>query len=136
MARLYAAKGFTLIELMITVAIVAILAAIAYPAYQQYVINSYRASAGACLTEIAQTLERRYTSNMSYAGDLPERGCMNEGDMDTRYNFGPDPIPNAQTFTLTASPQGPQQNDNRNCGDLTLNERGEKGADGDVDECW
>ncbi|WP_038047701.1 type IV pilin protein [Thioalkalivibrio sp. ALJ16] len=131
-----ARRGFTLIELMIVVAIIAILAAIAYPAYQQYVINSYRTTAGACLTELSQALERRYTSTMSYSGALPNRGCMNEGDMNNRYDFSPDPIPNTQTFTLTASPLGAQQNDRRSCGDLTLNERGQKGAEGDVSDCW
>ncbi|WP_019625996.1 type IV pilin protein [Thioalkalivibrio sp. ALJT] len=137
MPRPQHSAGFTLIELMIVVAIIAILAAIAYPAYQQYVINSYRATAGACLTELAQALERRYTSTMSYAGALPDRGCMNEGDMNNRYNFSPDPIPDAQTFTLTASPRGAQQNDRRGCGDLTLNERGQKGApEADVSDCW
>ncbi|WP_019584563.1 MULTISPECIES: type IV pilin protein [unclassified Thioalkalivibrio] len=135
--RITQPKGFTLIELMIVVAVIAILAAIAYPAYQQYVINSYRATAGGCLTEIAQTLERRFTSTMSYAGALPNRGCMTEGDMANRYSFGPDPIPNATEFTLIAQPQGVQDTgDNYNCGDLELDHRGVRDADGDVDRCW
>lgn len=59
-------KGFSLIELMIAVAIVGILAAVAYPSYQEYVRDSQRAVAASCLMEIAAGLERNYAANLTY----------------------------------------------------------------------
>jgi len=59
-------QGFTLIELMITVAIVAILGGIAYPSYQSYIKRTARAEARAVILDIAQKQERYYSSNNSY----------------------------------------------------------------------
>ena len=59
-------RGFTLIELMITVAVVGILAAIAYPSYQEFVAKSKRAGGKAVLSMGQQWMERFYTENFSY----------------------------------------------------------------------
>ncbi|MFT6924527.1 MAG: type IV pilus assembly protein PilE [Psychromonas sp.] len=61
-------KGFTLIELMIVVAIVAILAAISFPSYRDSVRNARRAEAQATLQGLSQAMERYYTTNGTYAG--------------------------------------------------------------------
>lgn len=129
--------GFTLIELMITVAIVGILAAIAYPSYQDSVRKSWRANAASCLMELAQGMERRFTGSSSYVGTaLPPSGCPTEGGMAARYGFSFTADPTATAFTLRAVPVagGPQASDT--CGTLTINQAGQKGSAGTVSDCW
>ena len=120
--------GFTLIELMIVVAIIAIIAAIAYPSYQSYVQRTRRANAAACLQEMAQQMERRYTTSMKYdaVSTLPPLACAN--DLNGVYSFAfASGQPTASTFNIIATPTGPQAADTR-CGALALNHRGEKFA--------
>ena len=83
-------KGMTLIEVMIVVVIVGILAAIAYPSYQNYVIRANRGAATACLLELSQFMERLYTQNMTYSPDpavpLAALTCRNDlADVITLY---------------------------------------------------
>lgn len=140
MSQRFLFRGFTLIELMITVAIIGILAAIAYPSYQQYVIRSWRANAASCLLEMANRMERRYTGSSSYAaptGDtLLTSGCATEGDMPSRYDFAYNGTPDATTFQIDATPDTAQDSDN--CGILTINQWGQKGQASGLtqEECW
>ena len=131
-------KGFSLIELMIVVAIVAILASIAYPSYQQYVLKSWRNTAAGCLLDLAQSMERRYTSNMSYVGAaLPVASCTTENGIAARYTFSFPADPTAQAFTLRAVPSGAQSSDAQ-CGTLSINQAGVRSetGTGSVQECW
>lgn len=66
--RSYSNRGFTLIEMMIVVAIIGILAAIAYPSYEEYVKSSRRAEAQSALMGLAAAMERHFTANNSYTG--------------------------------------------------------------------
>ena len=125
-------RGFTLIELMIVVAIVALLAAIAVPSYARYVEKARRADAKSALLDAAQRLERCYTQNNTYVGCPVATGLTGDGF----YTIAA-PTQEANAFTLTAAPAGPQVNDTR-CGTLTLNSDGSRVASGSLgtDRCW
>ena len=68
-------RGFTLVELLIVVAIIGILAAIVYPSYQDSVRKSRRADAKAVMAEAAQFMERFYTENFCYSNRRTAAGC-------------------------------------------------------------
>ena len=102
-------QGFTLIELMIVVVIVAILSAIAVPAYQNYVIRTYRTTAQSDLMGFAQAMEKEYALNFTYANAAAGTTYPSESPLDgvnKRYDLE---IISADltttTFTLRAVPK-------------------------------
>lgn len=137
--------GVTLIELMMALAIAAILAAITYPNYQQYVLRSGRTEGQALLLDAAAREERYFAQNNSYivATDelarlgLPRVTIKGAGSTSGRYLLTVEPGEEADGgYRLTATPQGNQAQDLR-CGALSLNTLGEQqSASGDPADCW
>lgn len=126
----FAYRGFTLIELMFVVAIVAILLALAYPSYQDSVRKARRADATTSLMERAQGLERCFTRFNSYThADCPNpAGASDDG----YYTLTVERT--ATTYTLTAEATGDQANDA--CGDYTVDYLGNKAPAPDSKRCW
>lgn len=129
-------SGFTLIELMITVAIVAIIAAVAIPSYTSYVDRGKRAEARTALLDIAARQERYYSNNRQYADQLSKlrmSGTKSENGYYTLQVTLPSGS-NDQDFDATATPSG--WTDDK-CGVLGIDETGAKTQSlGDRALCW
>ncbi len=130
------AGGFTLIELMIVVAVVAILASIAVPSYQEQIRKSRRAQAKADIVEYMQMAERYFTVNNTYVGfTLPVAVSPREAGATARYNLAAS-TQTATALVLTATALGPQASDR--CGNLSVSNTGLKTESGTATlaECW
>ncbi len=133
-------KGFTLVELMITVAIVAILASVAVPSYLEHVRTARRDDAKKNLMEAAQTMESFYALNMTYVGSNTGTTTApaifsdkSPADGTERYyTLSLDPQPTATSYTIKAVPQGGQASDK--CGTLSINRLGVRTAA--QSGCW
>lgn len=133
-------KGFTLIELMIVVAVVSILTAIAVPSYTEYVRRGHRADARAGLLQTQQWLERAATATGVYPTALPATMTW-AADPTKRYTIGFAAGNTNAAFTLVATRKagGPQATDK--CGDFTLTNTGVRGANhlsggATAVDCW
>lgn len=126
-------RGFSLVELMATVAIVGILAAIAIPAYRNYVLRAHRSEALRALTFNRQQLERCYSQNFSYLGCPTTVGgvattvCAGATPTDNNYYLVSCPTLTATTFQLQAQAQGNQTTD-ANCNIFTVTNTGVQAA--------
>ena len=123
--------GFTLIELLIAVSIVGILAAIAYPSYLEHLARARRATGTACLQELAQYMERYYTTKMTYASAaLPSTQCQT--DLTGFYTFQFSGTPGASSYALQAVAQGVQASKDTSCTPLEITHSGTRTPS----DCW
>ena len=132
-------NGFTLVELMITVAIVAILAMIAVPSYTQYVRRANRTDATKTITLNAQALERCYSQTFLYTNcpGAPVGAVPSPQGHYTVTITIPDPLVLAPSFSITAVPVSPSQLADAPCQSFTLNTAGAQGATpGGNQTCW
>jgi type IV pilus assembly protein PilE len=139
--------GFTLIELMIVLAIVGILAKIAYPSYQDSMTKSRRADAKSALLELSVFMERLYTTTGCYNPGATDKVCGDGNDAaptlpfivtpkSGKANYDLTVVATASSFTLSAAPKSTAPDEK--CGTLTLdntNTKAENGT-GTVADCW
>ncbi|MCP3852652.1 MAG: prepilin-type N-terminal cleavage/methylation domain-containing protein [Gammaproteobacteria bacterium] len=145
-------KGFTLIEIMIVVAVVAILAAIAVPSYSDYVLRAKRVDAANKLMDIANRQQQYFLDNRSYGTAaqlyvtaaqllLAQGSCATNDIESEEANYCITiTIPNPQdgTYSLSAAPQGSQVDDSSDCTTITYNSSGQTGNTGSATTkaCW
>lgn len=145
-ARLHRQLGFTLVELMIVVAIIGILAGVAVPAYTKYVTKANRSAVQGYMLQIASREEQYLADARTYA-TLGTLGLTAPAEVDGKYtvvatvitdNAHADYIAGAALpqYVITATPIGSQLANDTTCGVLTLNSLGTKGSVGAVSECW
>lgn len=120
-------SGFTLIELMIVVAIVAILASIALPSYQEFVKRGHRAAAQSEMMDIANRQQQYFLANRGYADSLEKLSYRIPDEVTPRYalnpaNMGVDNNATPPSYTITFVAQGAQVSD----GNLSLSSEGVK----------
>ena len=118
------AKGFSLVELMVTVAIIGVVAAIAYPSYQGYIQDTYAAQASSDLRGCAMALERYYSEGFTYVGADTNTICNTNSPTEgtAQYTISYETL-TSTAFMIRATPVG------GSCGSgdcIELNERGDQ----------
>ncbi|MBQ4845813.1 prepilin-type N-terminal cleavage/methylation domain-containing protein [Pseudoalteromonas sp. MMG013] len=128
--------GFTLIEVMMVIAIIGILVAIGIPNYERYAKRAARADAMVILLDAANKQEQFFVDNRQYTTDLEDIGVS--ATSENGY-FSIAATVNNSTFVITATAQGGPVSSDTMCTTLTINELGLKGYTGlakNADECW
>lgn len=132
--------GFTLVELMIVVAIVAILSAVAYPSYTKYVVRGKRTAAASFIVSLANKQEQAMINSRAYQSTVAALNANAGTEVTDNYtiSIAADNAAAPPTYTITAAPTGGQATNDTKCGSLTYTQAGVKGitGTGTVAECW
>ncbi len=134
-------RGFTLVELMIAVAVVGILAAIGYPSYVGYTVKTHRSAAQSHMHALANRQEQYLLSARSYASNLAALNLALPEAVAERYSFSvsADMTTSPPSYRITATPIGAQLSHDTACGTLTLDQTGERtqsGTAANAAACW
>jgi type IV pilus assembly protein PilE len=137
-----AARGFSLVEVLVALAVIGVLAGIALPAYREQVARGHRAAAQTALLEDAQSMQRFYAGNNTYEGAVDANLATTRSPRDggaAVYAISVTATPPTQTtWSLVATPVGSMAGDR--CGQLTLDDTGRRGVvNGSgvgADACW
>ena len=132
----YRSAGFTLIELMIVIAIIGILASIAYPSYTAYVERGRRSDGQSVLLDLSHRMDQYFSENKSYEGATLTQLGVKEISPEGYYTLSIGNLA-GNTFTVNATPIGAQSSDS--CGTLMINQLGQRGftgASGSLADCW
>ena len=129
-------SGFTLIEIMIVVIIVAILAAIAIPAYHRYVVRAHRTDATRTLLDLAGREEHFFYSNNQYTMDVTALGGTTT--MAGQYYTVAVDSADTKNFQITATAVGTQAIEDTECANFTINRQGQQtiSGNGTKASCW
>jgi type IV pilus assembly protein PilE len=134
-----AGRGFTLIELVVTIAIIGILVTIAYPAYQEQIRKSRRPEGQGALVELANVQQQFFSDNFTFTGTLSSLGYTSATALGGHYTLSV-PVASAAGFTVKAVPIGAQAADKK-CVEMTLTNTGVKaskdsGGAATTTDCW
>ncbi len=140
--------GMTFLEMLIVVVIIVILAAFAYPSYTQHVVDTKRTAASSILFQVADRQQQSFMDNKTYSADLTNLGFaadplvigddgrpLTASNSQSVYSVALSNV-GVTTYTITATPLHGQLARDTECGAMTLNQAGTKGADGSVEDCW
>ncbi len=132
----YRSSGFTLIELMIVIAIIGILASIAYPSYTAYLERSRRSDGQSALLDLTHRMDQYFSENKRYDGATLAQLGVKETSTEGYYNLNITNL-SGNTYTANAAPIGAQSGDS--CGTLTINQLGQRSftePNATASDCW
>jgi type IV pilus assembly protein PilE len=124
--------GFTLVELLIVVAIIGILASVAYPSYIDFVLRSNRTEGQRELVRLANLQEQLYVDSRAYTTDMTKLGLAADPYITENGLYSIDATVSAETFTLTATAKNTQVKDT-SCLTMTITDTGKKTP---TSNCW